>query len=94
MAISLYVGQVASLDDFCHVIWVKANNFIEIADNGASAAEKWRNLGEVIIWVVHANDDLLTKLDGQIADAQKGDVRVGLSRRQKMSKEKICGGSL
>jgi hypothetical protein len=33
-------------------------------------------------------------LDGQITDAQKGDVRVGLSRRQKMSKEKICGGSL
>jgi hypothetical protein len=33
-------------------------------------------------------------LDGQIADAQKGDVRVGLSRKQKMSKEKICEGSL
>jgi hypothetical protein len=33
-------------------------------------------------------------LDGQITDAQKGDVRVGLLRRQKMSKEKICGGLL
>jgi hypothetical protein len=34
-------------------------------------------------------------LDGQITDAQKeGDVRVGSSRRRKMSKEKICGGSL
>jgi hypothetical protein len=33
-------------------------------------------------------------LDGRITDAQKGDVRVGLSRRRKMSKEMICGGSL
>jgi hypothetical protein len=33
-------------------------------------------------------------LDGQIADAQEGDVRVGSSRRRKMSKEKICGGLL
>jgi hypothetical protein len=33
-------------------------------------------------------------LDGRIADAQEGDVRVGSSRRQKMLKEKICGGSI
>jgi hypothetical protein len=33
-------------------------------------------------------------LDGRIADALKGNVRVGSLRRQKMSKEKICGGLL
>jgi hypothetical protein len=32
-------------------------------------------------------------LDGQVSDGQKGDVRVGMSRQQKMSNEKICGGS-
>jgi hypothetical protein len=33
-------------------------------------------------------------LDGCVTDVQKGDVRLGTSRRRKMSKEKICGGSL
>jgi uncharacterized protein YdcH (DUF465 family) len=33
-------------------------------------------------------------LDRHITDAQKGDVRVGASTGRKMSKEKICGGSL
>jgi hypothetical protein len=32
-------------------------------------------------------------VDGQVTSAQKGDVRVGTLRRQKMSKEKIYGGS-
>jgi hypothetical protein len=29
-------------------------------------------------------------LDRQFTNAQKGDVRVGMSRQQRMSKEKIC----
>jgi hypothetical protein len=33
-------------------------------------------------------------LNRQITDVQKGDVREEASRQGKMSKEKICGGSL
>jgi hypothetical protein len=63
------------------MIAMKPEHLLTLVQVAAKAGSKGINFFQ---WV----------LDGQITDAQKGNVRVGSSRRQKMSKEKICGGLL
>jgi hypothetical protein len=79
--------------------WCK---YMEIFDdgvtvNGAGLWDAIENPVKILRWddpdVHRGEDEEWSVLDGQVTEAQKGYVTVGTSRWQKMSKEKICGGS-